>query len=287
MPHLARYQISILQLILAMFKASPGADNLKILSSHLHRNPSLTNLAQKLANSALFFGKNYAHLDSEAFACQFVDDLFGAQVANVNKMFICDFIVNQMAAGVAQDQLIAELTHALSEIPTSDHNWGQAVIQHQINGINKILEHLLADTFTTNNRTIVKDHMIMQIISGKTLGETIVWAINTVANVDADNIVWGGACKLFNNRLEVSKYYSIDMTGTSIDFITTQEILSTVSDDRDTVDIAKSIIDSRMKNNTSSATLIDFQLYQTIKKLDDNPLSMPHSNATPTELMAG
>ena len=62
-------------------------------------------------------------------------------------MLIYDFIVNQSAAGVSQDQLITELVNALSVISTSDHNWGQAAIQHNINGINKILDHLLADTF--------------------------------------------------------------------------------------------------------------------------------------------
>lgn len=287
MPQSTRYQTAILQLIMAMFKASPGSDNLKILTSQLHSGQSLTNLAQRLANSALFFGRSYANLNSGVFACRFADDLFGEQVTNANKMLIVDFIVNQMAAGVSQDQLIAELINALSKIPTSDRNWGQAVIQHNINGINKILEHLLADTFTPNNRSIVKDHMIMQIASGKTLGETIIWAIDTVASVDLDNIVWGSASRLFRNRVEVSKYYSVDMAGASIDFLTTQEILAAVSDDRETVLSAKAIIDSRLKNSAASFTPIDFQLYQTIRKISDNPLSKTHKNSIPTELMTG
>lgn len=287
MPHLSQHQTAILQLILAMFNASPGVDNLRILTSQLHGNQSLASLAQLLANSALFYGKNYAHLNSEAFAHRFVDDLFGEQVSNANKMLVCDFIVNQSAAGVSQDQLITELVNALSSIPTSDHNWGQAAIQHNINGINKILDHLLADTFTLVNRNIVKDHMVMQIMGGETLGETIVWAIKTIENVDLDNIVWGSASKLFKNRLEVSKYYSVDMAGKSIDFISTQEIIAAVTEDSDTVIAAKAIIDSKLHSNSSSFTSIDFQLYQTIKKINDNPLSMIQRNSTSSELMAG
>lgn len=287
MPHLSQHQNAILQLILAMFNASPGVDNLRILTSQLHGNQSLASLAQLLANSALFYGKDYAHLNSEAFARRFVDDLCGEQVSNANKMLIYDFIVNQSAAGVSQDQLIAELVNALSSIPTSDRNWGQAAIQYNINGINKILDHLLANTFTSGNRTIVKDHMIMQVVSGKTLGETIVWAINTIANVDLENIVWGSAAKIFRNRLEVSKYYSVDMAGKSIDFIATQEILAAITEDSDTVVSAKAIIDSELHNNSSSFTSIDFQLYQTIKKIDGNPLSMIQKNSTSNELMAG
>lgn len=287
MPHLSQHQNAILQLILAMFNASPGVDNLRILTSQLHGNQSLANLAQLLANSALFYGKDYAHLNSEAFARRFVDDLCGEQVSNANKMLIYDFIVNQSAAGVSQDQLITELVDALSSIPTSDRNWGQAAIQYNINGINKILDHLLANTFTSGNRTIVKDHMIMQVVSGKTLGETIVWAINTIANVDLENIVWGSAAKIFRNRLEVSKYYSVDMAGKSIDFIATQEILAAITEDSDTVVAAKAIIDSELQNNSSSFTSVDFQLYQTIKKIDGNPLSMIQKNSTSNELMAG
>lgn len=287
MPHLSQHQNAILQLILAMFNASPGVDNLRILASQLHGNQSRASLAQLLANSALFYGKDYAHLNSESFARRFVDDLCGEQVSNANKMLIYDFILNQSAAGVSQDQLITELVNALSSIPTSDRNWGQAAIQYNINGINKILDHLLVNTFTCGNRTIVKDHMIMQVVSGETLGETIVWAINTIENVDLENIVWGSAAKIFRNRLEVSKYYSVDMAGKSIDFIATQEILAAVTEDNDTVVAAKAIIDSELHNNSSSFTSIDFQLYQTIKKIDGNPLSMIRRNSNSSELIAG
>ncbi|MBX3616105.1 hypothetical protein [Nitrosomonas sp.] len=287
MPHLSQHQTTILQLFLAMFNASPGLDNLRILASQLHDNQSLASLTQWLANSAIFYGKDYAHLNSEAFAHRLVDDLFGEQVSNANKMLIYDFIVNQSAAGVSQDQLITELVNALSVISTSDRNWGQAAIQHNINGINKILDHLLADTFALNNRAIVKDHMIMQIMSGGTLGETIIWAVNTVGNVDLDNIVWGNASRLFKNRLEVSKYYSVDMAGKSIDFISTQKILEAVTEDSDTVVKAKMIIDSKLNNSGSSFTSIDFQLYQTIKKIHDNSLSMILKNLPSNELMVG
>lgn len=113
----AQQQISILQLILAMFNTSPGAVNLKILGSQLLND-------QSLAESALFFGKNYAALSPVEFAATFVDDLFGDRVSTSNRTLIFDFIANQMAAGATQGELILELTSVFSSVPSADPNWG-------------------------------------------------------------------------------------------------------------------------------------------------------------------
>lgn len=128
----AQQQTSILQLILAMFNTSPGAVNLKILGSQLLNDQSLVNLAQSLAESALFFGKNYAALSPVEFAATFVDDLFGDRVSTSNKTLIFDFIANQMAAGATQGELISELTSVFSSVPSADPNWGGSrfAVQH-------------------------------------------------------------------------------------------------------------------------------------------------------------
>lgn len=52
--------------------------------------------------------------------------------------------------------------------------------------------------------------MLAQIDSGKSMGEMIEWAITSLDGIDHSDPVWGNAAMLFDNRIEVSRYYSVD-----------------------------------------------------------------------------
>lgn len=280
-------QTSILQLILAMFNTSPGAANLKILDLQLLSGQSLVNLAQSLSESALFLGKDYAALNSMEFAATFIDDFFGNRVSPINKTLIFDFIVNQMAIGVTQGELIPELTSAFSLISSSDSNWGEAALHYNTCNASKVVEHLLADTFTPADKAIVTDHIVTQMAAGKTFGAMIVWTINTLDRVDHDNLVWGNAAALFKNRMEVSKYYSVDKASAALDQVVLQQILSRVAVDSETVVAAKTAIDNLLlsSNDSSENDCKDFQLnnMSRIKRMDF--MSMPRKLSLETELI--
>ncbi len=273
----AQQQTSILQLILAMFNTSPGAVNLKILGSQLLNDQSLVNLAQSLAESALFFGKNYAALSPVEFAATFVDDLFGDRVSTSNRTLIFDFIANQMAAGATQGELILELTSVFSSVPSADPNWGAAALHYNTCNATKIVDYLLASTFTQADKAIVADHMVTQMAAGKTFGAMIVWAIITLDCADHGNLVWGNAAALFKNRIEVSKYYSIDKTSTAINPAALQQILSEITVDTRTVVTAKTAIDNILdvSNCSPESDCKDFQLNNLLEIKESDFLSMP------------
>jgi len=280
-------QTSILQLILAMFNTSPGGANLKVLGSRLLNDPSLANLAQSLVESPLFFDKDYAAMSPVEFAAIFVDDLFGNRVSISNKTLIFDFIANQMATGVTQGELISELTGVFSSIPTSDPNWGEAAAHYNTHNATKIVDHLLADTFTLTDKAMVVDHILTQIASGKTLGRMIMWAINTLVDADHNNPVWGKAAVLLNNRIEVSKYYSIDKASSAIALVALQQILSKVTGDAATVAAAKTAIDNLLdvRNGLPDNVGKDFQLNEEWQGKRSNLLSMPLRISIATELI--
>ncbi|MEQ1720980.1 MAG: hypothetical protein ABL887_07740 [Nitrosomonas sp.] len=269
-------QTSILQLILAMFNTSPGAVNLKVLGSKLINDQSLVNLAQSLAESALFFGKDYAALSAAEFAATFVDDLFGDRVSTIDKTLIFDFIANQIAIGVNQSELISELTGAFSSISPSDPNWGKAALHYRARNATKIVDHLLVDTFVPADKAIVTDHIVTQMAAGKTFGAMIVWAINTLDRADHSNLVWGRAAALFKNRIEVSKYYSIDKASTAIDLIALQQILSRVTVDAGSIGTAKAAIDKliNLNNCLLDTDNKDFQLNTVFESKKRGLLSM-------------
>lgn len=281
-------QTSILQLMLAMFNTAPGAANLMVLGSRLQSGQSFASLAQSLTENSLFFDRQYAaYLKPDEFAAKFVHDLAGDRVSIGDKNLLIDYITHRMIAGATQGELIAELMNTLSPIPASNPNWGKASLYHNTRNATKVVTHLLGSTFTPANIAVVVDYMLAQIAAGKTFGEMIVWAIDTVTSVDHGNVVWGKAAVLFNNRIEVSKYYSIDKAGTTIDRAALRQILAKVTIDTETVTVAKMTIDHLHSNDSGFSVDAgdDFQFSKMLVTRKNNVLSMPRGAEKRAELM--
>ncbi len=261
-------QTSALQLILALFNAAPGAMNLTILGSQLQNGRLLTDLAQSLSQSALFFDKHYlAQLSHAEFATTFINDLVGDRASESDKNLMVDFIAHKQANGATQAEIIAEVTGALSSVSFSDPNWGKASLHYATHNVSKVVNHLLDNTFSPVNKSVVVDHILTQISAGKTFGDMVVWAVDTVAGVDHDNVVWGNAAVLLNNRTEVARYYSIDRAGIAIGCKALQKILAEVTVDVRTIAIAKAAIDHLLSDDNifSGAASEDFRLDEVLR----------------------
>lgn len=281
-------QTSILQLILALFNTAPGAVNLTILGSQLQNGQLLTNLAQSLAQSALFFDKHYlAQLSHAEFATSFIDDLVGNRASESDKNLMVGFITHKQANGATQGEIIAEVTGALSSVSFSDPNWGKASLHYNTHNVSRVVNHLFDDTFSPVNKSVVIDHMLTQISAGKTFGDMVVWAVDTVASVDHDNVVWGNAAVLLNNRTEVARYYSIDRAGIAIDRESLQKILAKVTVDARTIVTAKAAIDNLLDDGSalSSRANEDFRLDEVLKTQKSNGSTMPQGKTKPAEFV--
>ncbi|PTQ81575.1 hypothetical protein [Nitrosomonas ureae] len=249
MPLLIKQQTSILQLILAMFNAPPGASNLNYLTVQLNKGQALESLAQSLAESILFFDKQYdTNLSPMDFSEALTKDLFGNRLSDKNKALIIDYMVNKISSGSSQVELIVEFISVLSSVSISDSHWGKAALHYNRHNVTKIIDYLLGDTFTAENKAVVIEFILTQMKAGKTFGAMIVWGIRTLVNVDHDNPVWGNAAKLFNHRVEVAKYHSIDKNAIVTDLVTLQQILSGVTANSATIMIAKAAIDTLQDN---------------------------------------
>ncbi len=245
----AQQQTIILQLIQAMFNATPGAPYLEVLASQVEAGQHLADLAQTLSGSALFLGKNYAtNLTPAEFANTFVSDLIGDRVSATNRTLVIDYIVNKMVAGATQGELIAELTSALSSFPNSDPNWGEAALHYNTHNATKIVGQLADNTVTADDKAIVVDYILAQMAAGQTFGAMVVSLIDVLGSMDHADPIWGNAAALFDNRIEVSRYYSIDKAGTATDLAILQQILTGVTEDIATVETAKTVIDSLFNN---------------------------------------
>lgn len=281
-------QTSILQLILTLFNTAPGAVNLAVLGSRLRNGQSLSNLAQSLTQSALFFDRHYlAQLSHAEFATSFINDLIGNRASESDKNLMVDFITHKQANGATQAEIIAEVTSALSSVSFSDPNWGKASLHYTTYNASKIVNHLFGDAFSPANKSVVVDHMLTQISTGKTFGDMVVWAVDTVADVDHDNVVWGNAAVLLNNRTEVARYYSIDRAGIATDYDALQKILAKVTIDARTIATAKAAIDHLLSddNGFSGTTNEDFRLDAVLRTKKRDMPSMPKGKTKMIELV--
>ncbi len=245
-------QTSILQLTQAMFSATPGAIYLQALSDQMDAGISLAELAQSLSSSGLFYGRyNYPDaFTSDQFAAAFVDDLVGNLASDSNKAWATDYIINKMAAGATQAELVTELTQALSAVPASDPNWGAAANYYHMVLVTLVVGHLESGLVKAGGASAI-NHMLRQMDAGQTFGAMVEWAISALDSMDHSDPTWGDAAALFDNRIEVSKYYSVDKAGSATDLPILQNILSGVTKDTASVATAKAAIDAVLINLSS------------------------------------
>ncbi|QOJ23113.1 MAG: hypothetical protein HRU78_05180 [Gammaproteobacteria bacterium] len=279
-------QTSVFQLILALFNTAPGAVNLTILGTRLQNGQSLASVAQSLAQSALFFDKQYhVRLSHTEFASTFIHDLVGNRAAESDKNLVIDFITHKLTAGATQNEMIAQVTGALTSVPFTDSSWGKASLHYQTHNVTRVVNHLLDSTFSPANKSVVVDHMLAQMAADKTFGDMAVWAIDTVAGVDRDNVVWGNAAVLLDNRVAVAGYYSLDRAAHAIDRETLQRILTQVTVDDRTIATAKAAIDNLLSDRSGFSLNMDadFQLDEVLKIQKSVLSSLPRKTVMPIE----
>lgn len=223
-------QTQLLQLTQAMFNAAPGATYLSILADKVSAGSSIANLAQTLSGEIIFYGKSYsAGLSSAQFADAFVNDLVGNRASGADKAWASNYIVGKMAAGASQADIISEITQALSSVSPDNAVWGAAASHYNTGLATKIVNNLVGNSATDPAKTAAVNYIVEHMAAGHNLGSMIDWAITVLDSIDHSDATWGGAATLFDNRIEVSKYYSIDKAGNATDLGTLQQALKAVT----------------------------------------------------------
>lgn len=221
-------QTAILQLSQVIFNTTPGALFLDVLGSQMVNGKSFADLAQLLSGTNLFLNKIYNDEFPSTFPQNFVEDFLGDWVSAENKTWAINYIEDKMSAGATQADIISELTQTLSAIPASDPDWGQAATNLNTRIAVNIVFRLAGNTITGDIARPVVDYILAQIAAGQSVGTIIEWAVNALDKVEHSDPIWGNAAALFDNRIEVSRYYSIDKEGTASSTLMLQYLLTTM-----------------------------------------------------------
>ncbi|HMU65111.1 MAG TPA: integrin alpha [Nitrosomonas sp.] len=243
-----------------MFNATPGAIYLKALNEEALASQSFADLAQAIVNSTSFFIDNNKRDPFDLFSNHgfvdwsfVIDSITGNNISKVNKEWVINYLNSR--DDISQYQLFREISEALSSISFSDPDLGKAAFFYHSKNAQKIVNNLLSDTISATDKASIVDYMLAQIDSGKSMGEMIEWAITSLDSIDHSDPVWGNAAMLFDNRIEVSRYYSVDKAINETDFPILIQILGSVTIDPATVSLTKLVIDSQQESVKSLADL--------------------------------
>ncbi len=243
-----------------MFNATPGAIYLQALNEEVLAGQSFADLAQAIVNSTSFFiGNNKYDPFTLGFGQGVVDwssvieSMTGNHISTANKDWVIYYLNSRY--DISQYQLFTEISETLSSIAFSDPDWGKVAFFYHSRNAQKIVDNLLSDTVSATDKASIVDYMLAQIDSGKSMGEMIEWAITALDGIDHSDPVWGNAAMLFDNRIEVSRYYSVDKAINETEIPILIQILESVTIDPATVSLAKLVIDSQQESVKSLADL--------------------------------
>ena len=257
---ITQQETSILRLIQALFNATPGAIYFKALNAEMIAGLSFADLAQSIVNSTSFFiGNNKYDPFTLGFGQGFVDwssvieSMTGNHISTANKDWVIYYLNSRY--DISQYQLFTEISETLSSIAFSDPELGKAAFFYHSKNAQKIVNNLLSDTISAIDKAPIVDYMLAQIDSGKSMGEMIEWAITSLDSIDHSDPIWGNAAVLFDNRIDVSRYYSVDKAINETEILILIQILESVTIDPATVSVSKTVIDSQPKLVKSLADL--------------------------------
>ncbi|MBY0475190.1 MAG: calcium-binding protein, partial [Nitrosomonas sp.] len=124
-------QLEVVQIVVALFNAAPGARYLNEFVSFLNNTDSSTKeLAGILAQTDVFKQSLYSNtLSSTDFAYQFVNNTVGLLVSNENKAWAASEIEEMLDAGESRGNVLHWATTALASVDFTNANWGLAAQQ--------------------------------------------------------------------------------------------------------------------------------------------------------------
>ncbi|SEG04186.1 beta strand repeat-containing protein [Nitrosomonas ureae] len=121
-------QLEIVQTVVAMFNAAPGAHYLNAFVSFLgNTGSSVKELASILAQTDVFKQSLYSDtLSHSEFAHQFVNNTVGLLVNNKDKLWAASEIEKMLEAGASRGDVLHQAATALASVDPNNIHWGAA-----------------------------------------------------------------------------------------------------------------------------------------------------------------
>ncbi|MEK7259739.1 MAG: hypothetical protein AAB211_08055 [Pseudomonadota bacterium] len=122
----AEARTEIIQLVVGMFGAAPGASVLSDLVAAKEAGQTVKQIAANVANTAAFRSIYPTFLTNLEFAERFVNNLVGSEVAAADKAAAVTILVGQLNAGATRSNVVVDAIDAVKAVPSTNTAWANA-----------------------------------------------------------------------------------------------------------------------------------------------------------------
>ena len=122
----AEARSELITLVVAMFNAAPGANNLSELTTAYEAGFSMTDIANSLAATDQFKTIYPNFMTNSEFATKLVNAMVGDLVSAEQKTWAVDQLTQSLNAGSSRVEVVLSAVAALSAVPADEENWGAA-----------------------------------------------------------------------------------------------------------------------------------------------------------------
>jgi Ca2+-binding RTX toxin-like protein len=227
---------TVIQICQALFAATPGSALLAEFTDFLDTGHDASTLIRILLSTPQFLGLQYSQeLSDEAFANAFVIDIAAGKVNDQGQQWAVQAILDSLESGRSRDSIIAEVISAVSNSRFGGHAWQGATASYHENAIGKILENLTGETVSEALKNQVKIWMQTRLEVGENIADIAYSAMIALDLTDHSDPVWGAAADRFDNRSEISFYFSRKQSLDSEDLATLKMVLADVTNEAESV----------------------------------------------------
>ncbi|MDO9318166.1 MAG: calcium-binding protein [Gammaproteobacteria bacterium] len=173
----AEARTEIIQLVVGMFGAAPGASVLSDLVAAKEAGQTVKQIAANVANTNEFKSIYPTFLTNQEFAERFVNNLVGSEVAAADKAAAVTILVGQLNAGATRSNVVVDAINAVKAVPSTNTAWANAAAA------------------LANKVTVATYYSVEKQLSGTTLAglqNVIATVTSTAASVTAANAVVDG-----------------------------------------------------------------------------------------------
>lgn len=122
----AEARTEIIQLVVGMFGAAPGASVLSDLVAAKEAGQTVKQIAANVANTNEFKSIYPTFLTNDEFATRFVNNLVGSEVAAADKAAAVTILVGQLNAGATRANVMVDAINAVKAVPSTNTAWANA-----------------------------------------------------------------------------------------------------------------------------------------------------------------
>ncbi len=180
----AETRTDIIELVVGMFGAAPGASVLSELAEAVDAGLSLKDLSITLGTSAVFKAEYPSFLTNTEFATNYLTDFLGGnpgEVSAANFTLAVDAVVALLNSGKSRGEVVYDVITAVSAVPETDTNFGTAAAR--LNNETEVAEYYSVTTQQSGDTLDQLKAVIVNVTSSDATVTSAKTSIDGGANV--------------------------------------------------------------------------------------------------------